>query len=71
MRPVPIALLPHFDVPMNLFFHIGRYSILMYRTFSVPQRWRLFFKQTWKEIEKLGANSLPITLIISVFIGSV
>jgi len=43
----------------------------MYRTFSVPQRWRLFFKQTWKEIEKLGANSLPITLIISVFIGAV
>jgi phospholipid/cholesterol/gamma-HCH transport system permease protein len=56
---------------MNLFFHVGRYSLLMYKTFSVPQRWKLFFKQTWKEIEKLGADSLAITLIISVFIGAV
>lgn len=56
---------------MDPFFHVGRYSQLMYRTFSVPQRWKLFTKQTWKEIEKLGANSLPITLLISVFIGAI
>lgn len=56
---------------MNLFFHVGRYSQLMYRVFSIPQKWKLFFKQTWKEIEKLGANSLSITLIISIFIGAV
>lgn len=56
---------------MPFFYHVGRYSLLMYRTFSVPQRWKLYFKQTWKEIEKLGANSLPITLLISVFIGAI
>lgn len=56
---------------MNLFEQIGRYSKLMYRTFSVPQRWNLFFRQTWKEIEKLGADSLSITLIISLFMGAV
>jgi phospholipid/cholesterol/gamma-HCH transport system permease protein len=56
---------------MNLFYHVGRYSQLMYRTFNVPQRWPIFFKQTRKEIEKLGANSLTITLIISIFIGAV
>ncbi|HBL72524.1 MAG TPA: ABC transporter permease [Bacteroidales bacterium] len=56
---------------MKFFFHVGRYSLLMYRTFSVPQRWKLFVKQTWKEIEKLGADSLPITLLISVFIGAI
>jgi len=43
----------------------------MYQTFSVPQKWKLFFKQTVKEIEKLGANSLPITFIISLFMGAV
>lgn len=43
----------------------------MYRTFTAPQRWKLFFRQTWKEIEKLGADSLPITLLISVFIGAI
>jgi phospholipid/cholesterol/gamma-HCH transport system permease protein len=56
---------------MNLFQQVGRYSLLMYRTFSTPQRWGMFFKQTWKEIEKLGADSLPITLIISLFMGAV
>jgi len=56
---------------MNILQHVGRYSLLMYQTFSVPQRWRLFFKQTWKEIEKLGADSLAITLIISLFMGAV
>lgn len=56
---------------MNLLQQVGRYSLLMYQTFSVPQRWKLFFKQTWKEVEKLGADSLSITLIISVFMGAV
>lgn len=56
---------------MNLLTHVGRYSLLMYKTFSVPQRWNLFFKETWKEIEKLGADSLAITLIISLFMGAV
>jgi len=56
---------------MNLLQHVGRYSLLMYQTFSVPQRWKLFFRQTWKEVEKLGADSLAITLIISLFMGAV
>jgi phospholipid/cholesterol/gamma-HCH transport system permease protein len=56
---------------MNPFQQVGRYSLLMYQTFSIPQRWGMFFKQTWKEIEKLGADSLPITLIISLFMGAV
>jgi len=56
---------------MNLIEHVGKYSLLMYRTFSVPQRWKLFWKQLWREIEKLGADSLVITFIISIFIGAV
>src|SRR5659263_265716 len=56
---------------MNLIEHVGKYSLLMYRTFSVPQRWKLFLKQLWLEIEKLGADSMVITFIISIFIGAV
>src|SRR5574344_1084033 len=56
---------------MAFFYHVGRYSLLMYKTFSVPQRWKLYLKQTWKEMEKLGAASLPITLLIAVFIGAI
>lgn len=56
---------------MNLFEHVGKYSILMYRTFTPPQKWRYFFVQLWKEIEKLGANSLFITFIVSLFMGAI
>lgn len=56
---------------MNLFEHVGRYSLLMQRVFKLPQRWRLLGKQYIREVEKLGIDSLGIIIIISFFIGSV
>ncbi|MDR0864310.1 MAG: ABC transporter permease [Candidatus Symbiothrix sp.] len=49
----------------------GEYVLLMYRTFSIPERWSVFFRQTFKEIYKLGVDSLWIVVFISVFIGAV
>lgn len=50
---------------------LGKYYLLMYRVFSRPEDTKLYFKQTIKEIDKLGVNSLWIVLIISVFMGAV
>ncbi|HEY5591065.1 MAG TPA: ABC transporter permease, partial [Paludibacter sp.] len=49
----------------------GRYVMLMKRVFALPDRWRMFFRQFPKELEKLGLQSLPIVIIISVFIGAI
>ena len=49
----------------------GRYLMLMGRTFSRPERMRMFFKQYVKEMEQLGVNSIGIVLLISFFIGAV
>lgn len=49
----------------------GRYLMLMRRVFAVPERWRMFFKQYVKEMHQLGVDSIPIVLLISVFIGAV
>lgn len=49
----------------------GRYLILMGRTFSRPERFRMFWKQYIKEMSALGVDSIPIVLIISFFIGAV
>jgi phospholipid/cholesterol/gamma-HCH transport system permease protein len=49
----------------------GQYVILMLRTLTVPERWSVFFKQTIKEIYKLGVDSLWIVVFISTFIGAV
>lgn len=49
----------------------GRYLILMGRTFSRSERFRMFWKQYVKEMSALGVDSIPIVLIISFFIGAV
>lgn len=43
----------------------------MGRVFRVPDRWGMFFRQLSKEVEKQGIQSLPIVIIISVFIGAI
>lgn len=43
----------------------------MQRTFSRPERMRMFFKQYIKEMYQLGVNSIGIVLLISFFIGAV
>lgn len=43
----------------------------MGRVFRLPDRWSMFFRQLSKELEKQGIQSLPIVIIISVFIGAI
>ena len=56
---------------MNLFFHIGRYFLLLKRVFGKPEKHRIYFKQLFKEIDNLGVNSVWIVVIISIFIGGI
>lgn len=49
----------------------GRYIILMGRTFSWPERIRMYWKQYVKEMSQLGVDSIGIVLLISFFIGAV
>ena len=55
----------------GLFFHVGRYFMLMKKVFAKPERHRLYYQQFLKEIENLGLNSLGIVAIISAFMGAV
>ena len=50
---------------------VGRYALFMARVFSKPNRWKVFWKRTIFEISKLGVDSIPLVIIISLFIGSV
>ncbi|MDD4991473.1 MAG: ABC transporter permease [Paludibacter sp.] len=54
---------------MSLLSDTGKYVLLMKRVLVAPDRWKMFFRQFPKELEKLGLQSLPIVAIISVFIG--
>lgn len=49
----------------------GRYCLFIRRVFAIPDRWRIFFRRTVQEIGKLGIDSIPLVIIISLFIGAV
>lgn len=56
---------------MGYLYQTGQYALLMRRVFVKPDRWKMFWRQFPKELEKLGLESLPIVIIISVFIGAI
>ena len=56
---------------MTLFFHIGRYFMLLFRVFSKPEKLSVYWRQIVYEINSLGIGSLSIVSIISVFMGGV
>lgn len=55
----------------DIFRHIGRYYSLMLQVFSKPEKKTVFRKRIFEEIDKLGISSLPIVIIISLFMGAV
>ncbi len=50
---------------------LGEYCLFLTQVFRIPDKWREFFKSLVKEIYKLGVNSIPLVIIISLFIGAV
>ncbi|MCR5532777.1 MAG: ABC transporter permease [Paludibacteraceae bacterium] len=56
---------------MRILQHIGEYTLLMGKVLRLPDRQRMFWRQYSRELEKQGLQSLPIVLIISVFIGAI
>lgn len=56
---------------MRLFYHIGKYILLMSKVFSWPEKPRMYYKQIMKELENHGISSIGIVVIISFFVGAV
>lgn len=49
----------------------GKYWMFIWRVFSQPDKWKEFFKRYFSEISKLGVDSIPLVIVISIFIGAV
>jgi phospholipid/cholesterol/gamma-HCH transport system permease protein len=56
---------------MKLLTHIGNYFLLIWKTFSRPEKPSILYRQTMREIEKVGIDSFPIVVVISLFVGAV
>ena len=55
----------------NSLTSFGKYCLFMRRVFTVPDKWKVFFSRTVFEISKLGVDSIPLVMVISIFIGAV
>lgn len=56
---------------MKFFYHVGRYCTLMARSFSKPEKHRIYLRKLFVEIEQLGMDSVGIVVIISIFMGGI
>jgi phospholipid/cholesterol/gamma-HCH transport system permease protein len=56
---------------MLLFFHIGRFLLLLRKAFSKPENYRIIIKRTFAEMVTIGVESLGIIAMISIFMGMV
>lgn len=56
---------------MKFFYHFGKYLIFLSSMFSRPEKFKVYLKRTFVEMNNIGIGSLPIVAIIAVFQGAV
>ena len=56
---------------MRFLHDFGHYCLFISQVFTKPEKTRLYYKQTVKEIEKLVIDSVGIVIVISIFMGAV
>lgn len=56
---------------MNFFTHLGKYVLTLKGMFTRPENGRMYWKELVSQCVDIGIGSLPIVVIISVFLGAV
>ena len=56
---------------MNLFTHFGKYLLMLKGMNSTTENRKMFWKEYIKQCVDIGIGSLPIVVIISLFLGAV
>jgi phospholipid/cholesterol/gamma-HCH transport system permease protein len=51
--------------------NIGKYMLMLWIVFSKPEKWSVFRRRLFDEIQYIGMNSIPIVSLMSVFMGGV
>ncbi len=54
-----------------MFYHIGKYLLLIIEAFKKPDKNKVFWNHLFREFKNLGVDSVGIVAIISVFMGAV
>lgn len=60
-----------YKVGYDIFHELGDYMIMLRKTISRPDNFKMFWKELMKQGKIIGVESVPIVFIISFFIGMV
>jgi phospholipid/cholesterol/gamma-HCH transport system permease protein len=60
-----------FKIPYKLIFSVGQYMMMLGNALSKPEKWRMYWKETVRQMDDIGIGSLIIVCLISVFMGAV
>lgn len=55
----------------RLLNHIGKYLLMLKGMFSRPENLRMYWREFMHQCSEIGVGSLPIVIIISLFLGAV
>ena len=55
----------------TFFSHLGRYLIMLRTAFSRPEKWRMYWIETARQMNDIGVGSVIIVALVSVFVGAV
>ncbi len=55
----------------NILHHFGKYLMLLGSTISRPEKFRMYYNETMRQMNDIGVGSLVIVALIAVFIGAV
>jgi phospholipid/cholesterol/gamma-HCH transport system permease protein len=56
---------------MGLLTHIGRFVLMLKGMFTRPENGKMYWKEFMHQSAEIGVGSLPIVIIISLFLGAV
>lgn len=70
IRRIFVHLPINYRGAVNLLENIGRYFIFLSQSIRTPEKHRVYYRQTMKELVNLGVNSIVIVIVISLFMGA-
>jgi phospholipid/cholesterol/gamma-HCH transport system permease protein len=56
---------------MSFFTHFGTYLLMLKGMFTKPENYKMYWKELMHQCVEIGIGSLPIVVIISLFLGAV
>jgi phospholipid/cholesterol/gamma-HCH transport system permease protein len=56
---------------IDFFYDFGRFLLFLVKVISKPEKAKPYYSQFVRELDKIGLNSIPLVLIVSIFMGAV